>query len=714
MRFNLLVLFVLLSQYGWAQKSWKTFTSEIGAFAVDFPTAPQVSSLNRPTPDGLEVKVNLHMATISESAVAFVVYNDFPTGINITNDSLYLRAIARESLAQMGLDTSNIVDMPFEGFPGKKLYAKIKGGIVEMRVIIRGNRPYLICAVFPKKRQDDVSRFINSFKFLPYKKATWTTYTFEEGFFSVDLPGIPKEEEENKDGRATVYSGRDATRGHNYSVTIDDYSKYAYYKSDSVILALRTQVYKYQYDSVVADRDILVDGKPAKELILLKGKNHVQLRLITFVRGLTGYTMSAYLPPSEINGEDANHFFTSFKYTGKSYPDLFGDKGDLLCQDIVSNDSVIWKPAAMAFRYYAFKEKDVKAIQALIKQPYSDDRKVKDSRKEAMFEALQKLRPENSASFIESIYPSLSINPSLELAALKVLATAGTKSSLAVLAKLLSKHKPIANSWRYNFIFSPYTIDSVHQKSFLLSTLNLLPVNEYKGGLYMLAEHLLANKTLSITELSSYRKVIRQDFYNETETYLRDSTNQNLHELVKILGYEQQEATEVALLNKLTNGPDDYLSIATVTTLFRIGKSPKDADLIRLASNITTRTNLFSNLQEYSLEQHFPKEYANQDSLAVSEFNDYLMEVYDYDYSYSDYNITIAYKTEINYKGEKKRFYVMRFGDPSEDMKYIGICGPYSTDKLQVSGDLTNSDFVKDTGKDYHICLENYLAGLKK
>jgi hypothetical protein len=61
MRFNLLVLFVLLSQYGWAQKSWKTFTSEKGAFSAEFPADPQVTSVNRPSPEGINIKLNIHI-----------------------------------------------------------------------------------------------------------------------------------------------------------------------------------------------------------------------------------------------------------------------------------------------------------------------------------------------------------------------------------------------------------------------------------------------------------------------------------------------------------------------------------------------------------------------------------------------------------------------------------------------------------------------------
>jgi hypothetical protein len=281
-----------------------------------------------------------------------------------------------------------------------------------------------------------------------------------------------------------------------------------------------------------------------------------------------------------------------------------------------------------------------------------------------------------------------------------------------VLAKLLARHKPLAGGdWDYTFIFTPYRIDSANQKFFFQNTIKYLPAKEYKVGLYMLAEHLLGNKTLSIAELSAQKKMIVQDFQADTEVYLRDSTYQSLYYLIEILGYEPQDPNEIATLKKLTQSFNEYLSAAAVTTLFRLQQTPDAARVTELARNLTTRVSFFSDLKEYSLEQKFPKPYANQDSLAIGEFYEYLVGEYD---DAGDFDVEIAYKTELVYEGAKKRFYVMRFHDSYEDITYLGICGPYTTDKLMVWGGLTSSDFAKDTGKDYKVYLDNYLKSLEE
>jgi hypothetical protein len=710
MRFNLLVLFVLLSQYGWAQKSWKTFTSEKGAFSAEFPADPQVTSVNRPSPEGINIKLNIHMASV-ESGVAYVIYNEFPSGYTIQDDSVYLREVANETVARMNLDTSDIKQITFDGFPGRKFYSKIKDAVTDMRVILRTNRTYIIAGVFPNKRKEDLTRFMNSFKFTPYKKPEWTKHQFAEHSFSADFPGEPTLDE-SEDLDLKVYSGNDASSGNNYAVSIEEYSKYDQYESDSALLAIRANAYISAYDSLIQEKDIAVDGQPAKELILYQSRSHTQMRVLTFARGLIGYALFTFLPPSEIRGAEANRFFGSFKFIGKPTSDLLTDKSALLLKDIASKDTALWKPAAAVFSDYAFKEKDVESIHNLIKQSYSDDREPEGSRKQIMFEALGNIASEKSVAFIEKIFPSLSINPALEFAALKALSEIGTKPSLTALAKLLAKHKPSANNeLDYTLFFTPYRIDSVNQKFFFLNTIKYLPVKEYKNGLYILAEHLLENKTLSITELSAHKKMIVQDFQTDSEVYLRDSTYQSLYYLIQIIGYEPQAPAEIATLKKLSHSFDEYLSATAVTTLFRLQQTPDAARVTELARNLTTRVSFFSDLQEYSLEQKFPKPYANQDSLAIGEFYDYLVGEYD---DAGDFHVEIAYKTEMVYEGNTKKFYVMRFHDPYEDVTYLGICGPYTTDKLMVWGGLTNSDFAKDTGKDYKVYLDNYLKSLEE
>ncbi|HEY9047397.1 MAG TPA: hypothetical protein VIN08_15935 [Ohtaekwangia sp.] len=706
-------LFILISQYGWTQKSWKTFVSEKGAFSADFPGEPQVTTVNRETPDGVTIKINLHMYT-AESVVAYVIYNEFPVGFNILDDSLYLSQVSKEVIARISQDTTALKALVFDGFPGRKFSGNVKDGVTELNVILRTNRAYIVTGFFPEKRKADLAKFMKSFKFLPYKKPEWASHQSSENYFKADFPTEPTEEEDNSSGtNMQVYYGQDIYSGNNYSLAIEKYSIYTQYKNDSAVLASRANAYKLRGDSIIQERDVQVDGRPAKDLIIRQGNNHFQFRVRTFTRGLFGYTLFTFLPPDEIQGETANHFFNSFRFNGVPPGDLLSDKKSLLLKDIVSSDTSVWKKAKSAFSEYEFKETDIEAIQNLITKTYSDDRESEDSRKEVMLNVLRDLASEKSITFIEKVFPSLSANPSQEYAALKVLSSINTRQSLAVLAKLLPKHKPVKDdSWKYTSIFSPYVVDSALQKSFLLNTVKFLSIPEYKGGLYMLTNHLLKNKTLLFGELATYKKIILQDFESESQTYLKDSTYQNLNDIVDILGYDQLTEKEISTLYKVSRQYDLYLTPRVVTTLLRLKRKPDEAIMMNLAKDLASRTNFYSTLSDYGIERYFPVKYASQDSLAIGEFNDYLVGEYDSDYT--SFQIEIVYKTERDYKGERKKFYVVKFFDPYDEVWYRGICGGYTPAKIEAWGNATSSDFTIDTGKGHDEYLKMYLEEIQK
>ncbi|WP_333818605.1 hypothetical protein [Ohtaekwangia sp.] len=713
MRICLLALFILIGQWGWAQKPWKTFVSEKGAFSADFPAEPQVTSVNRQTPEGIDIKINIHMVT-AESVVAYVIYNEFPVGFNILDDSLYLTEVTREAVARIGQEPSLIQPMTFEGFPGRKLSTKMKDGIMEINVILRTNRAYIVTGFFPEGRRADLTKFMKSFKFLPYKKPEWTNYQSTDNYFKADFPTEPTQEEDNSSGtNMLVYYGQDINSSNNYSLAIEKYSIYDQFESDTAVLDARVNAYKLRGDSVIQERDVMIDGRPAKDVIMTQGKNHFQFRIVTFVRGLFGYTLFTFLPPEDIQGETANHFFHSFRFVGQPPGDLLADKKSLLLKDIVSPDTSVWKKAKKFFSGYEFKESDLETLQSLITKIYSDDREPEHNRKEVMLDALANLKSGRSISFIERIFPLLVANPSQEYAALKVLSKINNRQSLALLAKLLPKHKPVQeDSWKYNVIFSPYVIDSAEQKSFLLSTIKLLPTAEYKNGLYMLVNHLLKNKTLTFGELVAYRKIILQDLESESQTYLKDSTYKYLDDIVAIAGYDQPTPKVIETLLALARQHDTNLTAQVVTTLLRLKQKPDEAVMESLAKNLQTRTNFYVTLNDFGLQQHFPAKYANQDSLAVGEFNDFLSGEYDsYDVSYP---IKIVYKTEHDYKGERKKFYVVKFFDEYEGAWYRGVCGGYTPGKLEAWGTITSSDFTTDKGKDHAEYLKKYLEDIEK
>src|SRR5687768_156970 len=121
-----------------AQK-WHAFTSSKGAFAVTFPAAPDVKEITRQTPEGFSVTSHMHI-TLKEPVSAFVIYNQFESGINIEDDSIYLNTVTQEMMAKFSNKFENakadVKDIEFEGYPGKSFTLEVDGVISDIRVIL--------------------------------------------------------------------------------------------------------------------------------------------------------------------------------------------------------------------------------------------------------------------------------------------------------------------------------------------------------------------------------------------------------------------------------------------------------------------------------------------------------------------------------------------------------------------------------------------------
>ncbi|MFZ6010231.1 MAG: hypothetical protein ACOYXT_07750, partial [Bacteroidota bacterium] len=129
-----------------------------------------------------------------------------------------------------------------------------------------------ITAFFGTDRMGDLKEFVNSFRLLPYEKTTFTPYQSPDHFFTIDLPSVPRRDIENSDGvKLDVYYGLDKNTGNNYSVAVEKYSPYYEAASDSLILERRAEGYRSITDSVIMEKDIVIDGRPAKEMILNQG-----------------------------------------------------------------------------------------------------------------------------------------------------------------------------------------------------------------------------------------------------------------------------------------------------------------------------------------------------------------------------------------------------------------------------------------------------------
>jgi hypothetical protein len=686
--------------------TWKKYSNPQGAFTAEFPGQPKISETTNQTPEGYTVKVKMH--SVQEAGnVCYVLYNEMEAGVNILDDSLYLNTVTDQIIEKFGREANVREDIKFEGAPGKYFLVEFPDGVAEGKILLRTNRAYFVVAFFPRSREADRKKFLDAFHFLPYLKMGSVPYTSKDHFFKASFPAQPKFSiEQNEDGSPLyAYYAMDPQSGNNYSVAVDKYSPYMQFESDSAVLANRAQGYTLAADSIISNKDVIVDGRPGKDIIINQGTNNFKMRVRVFTNGSYSYTIFTFLPYDEIRAPHVNQFFDSFRFTAKVPGNLLSDKSELMLKDIESNDTTVLKEVVPFVEAYDFKDSHVTRIQQLLSKTFPDDTDTLASRKIVLLQSLGEIRSPYSLAFIKNVYPTLAGNSELEFNALDVLVKLGTKEANDLLLELLPSHKPVkGNIWKYSQMLSYARIDSAEAKDFFFKVLPLIKQSPYKTPLYSYMQGLLRDKRIQFNEVASYKSMILSDFKSQFEGFTRDTIYQYLDDLATLVGYDKLGKSELEMLKKLAANENEYLAIRANAALLRQQQKGNDKRINVLAQSKVFRKDLYSEFKDFGLEKFFPKAYLRQDSIAVSELFSYVADEYA-----EPEGIRVVHSEILSYKGQQKKFFVIQFSDPEDRAIYRGVAGPYSPDKIEVFAELTGTFFDEDRTDSHHDFLLDYI-----
>lgn len=712
MRLLFLAAFVLISTVLSAQKH--PFTSPEGAFTVSFYTKPDFNKVTRKTPEGITVTINMFI-TAEKDVSTFVMYNEFEVGYNIEDDSAYLDIVSKEMLNRVAALAGNKAERPaiktisYDGYSARAIDIGSSASVGELKVILRSNRCYFVGAVFPKKQKNDLDKFVKSFKFIPFQQPKWTRHTFEN--MTIELPSAPVFDEENSnaegDERLKLYYSMDPGSGDNFSIMVQGYSRYASFESDTAILDLRTSILRSENESQNQERDIIVGGRPARELIV-EASESIITRYVTFTYGNVGYLVMTTVHPSHNKLDAIEHVFQSVKFTGNAPGDLLSDKTSMLLNDLTSTDTSFVGLAKQEMPSHTFGEDRRGEIMKLLERKYDDDRDSSDSRKELLLSALEQIADESTVPFIEKIFPSLNKNVAQEFAALEVVSEISTRTAIDARIRLIHKHTPLEDNMYYS-VLGVHTVDSADQRYFYDKVIDLLPKKPFKVNLYYFMSQLLNKKQLAQKDILPLKPAIAADFNEQCERYKADTTYSSLDDLLQIIGFlDKPDAKTIAKLKELSLGYNSYIGILASATLMK-HKQPVDESLLKkFAADHFDRLTLYDEFEKFGLLGNYPKAYLNQDSLAISQVYSYLME------DFTPEKVEIVYQGLEDHDGKKMKFYVVKILVPEEGSWYRGILGPFDPAQLSSWADMNYVDYEEDPGTDYKQYLLDTIAKLKE
>lgn len=159
----------VVANYGtFFPRQWNTYTSPDGTFSIELPAKPTIDTTPIPMGDGGTTKaITINAAPSSGAVYQFGYFNDDRLSSKAPDD--ILAAANRGSLERIGATSTKETRIEVQGYPAMETQAQAPGNAsVDTRMVLVGNRLYMIVAVAKEKERDaeTIYRVMDSFKIL--------------------------------------------------------------------------------------------------------------------------------------------------------------------------------------------------------------------------------------------------------------------------------------------------------------------------------------------------------------------------------------------------------------------------------------------------------------------------------------------------------------------------------------------------------------------
>lgn len=689
-------------------EQWQDLTDKQGAFAIQLKGEPVRKSLRRASEEagGVYVLNLLYSSNLPEQESYLVRYNDFPPGYVSYDDSIYYAEMASNIAADMKGKNVSQKEIMVNGFRGHEFTFDVSlQGLVTGRMILRGNRLYILMATSPKGSQSEsISKFINSLRFLPYEPTELKEVEFRKEGFRIKLPESFSMDSTNKASTdlllddKTIYNCRDDNSGIQYSIVINALSEYDQYPDEEAYFDARNKIYLQRYDSIVSKENITGDNFLGQDVVFTSQHVNAKRKIRRILSGKTEYELIGYLPADYNYSKTTDDFFNSFIIDKKAGDwNLFSDKTERILTDIASADTLVQKEAKAAIWSHEFKKKDLPNIYAALKNVYPDDMERYGSTRGALFGALRKTNDSTTLGFISEIYPGLPDSSALKDDALAVLSDLHTTEATTAMIDLLlsTVDKNDFNSYK---VLGPYS-DTLHLLNTILPEMIRLESKfDYPYFLFSLAESALDSAVLSDEVKAQVTgALIAMGKQKTANPVVLNKEGEEYYQKRMYWEYFAEVLTKIPFNDDVKNilaviqqcGEPNVMRV-TVTALIKNNIRVTKADLETIANDPLYRNDLYVKLKELKKENLFPSRQRTQEKFAESALYGYL----EYDDDVPE-KIELLGRQRVKYKGTSQLVYVYKYQFTEDDSWYLGFSGPFQLKSKEpvIDGDLTFSSY---------------------
>jgi len=683
-----------------------TYTSKAGAYSVE--AACKLESYFREENDDSSDVTKTFFVTgqDNEGLSYWSGYYLLPKGTSIVEDSTYMADIVLSMTDDTDSATANVQDITYKGYPGKSFYVTEKlGYLAHVQIVLRGSRMHMLFAVGREskvKQSKKVTEFLASLQLLPYEKTAWTAYESKEDGIQWNTKGNVLKKIDST-GIAELpyeisYSSIDTCSGISYIVVTSSFSPYYSLPKEDFIAAQKKD-YLAKTDSIVYEKTRTINGIEAIEWIVKLKNSRNQKRILVVPVGNKIVCMCAYFLPEVAQSEFSDPFFSSLKFTHpKAKAGIYESKAKQLLMDLSSKDSTVSQDALSMLSYYHFRPAEKELVYAELHKTFADDSLSYENTRSVLLSRLTDLEDTTTVSFIQSLYPELTIYPGLQIIALRTLLQLKSVSSKETLFQMINTEIPDVTYIPYDFFAT--LKDSIALNAALYPELfTLIKSSSFRNDLYGLAVSLLDSNlikkelfTLHMDQLLAFSKEDLESAENYNTPYLA------VWNSITFFGRFTDQKAVLDYLIEMSHYTDDVLAFEAVTQLINHKIAVDPAVLLHFAAENKYRLTLYNLLKDSGQTNWFPAKWYKQEYFAEADMYNY-MGGYEDEYYYE--KIQLINSKVITYKGVSSRFFLFKL--LSEGEWYVGISGPFDLDQQKVLSDATATRSLFETLKSKSI-----------
>ncbi|MCU0422033.1 MAG: TraB/GumN family protein [Bacteroidia bacterium] len=403
-----------------------------------------------------------------------------------------------------------------------------------------------------------------------------------------------------------------------------------------------------------------------------------------FISGRFEYQLTAVVDTITKGNNFVKTIFESFEPITTDSFNLFANSGNRFLNDIISDDSTTYAQARELSKDVDLDKTNVNQILETI--PKLKDDKHKKGLEQELILALGRTKDPKVLPILKLWYENAGDDYEKQFSILKALARFKTKQSYTLCRDLLIKEPPfLTGNYYYDGLFSELrSNDSLFNSILFFPELfKLTRYDEYRQEVYEMLSWAIDSNKITVAQYQPYlndlineaKKQLKKELTNDDKekyyaNYMVESYNNIL-----IHHYDLPQVKEY--FDKQLKAKNYVVKLNTVALLLKHKKAVDDTIVFNLSENLTSRTDFFSALKEFKIEDKMPAQFRTRDALVYAEVKDDLTP--DYGDDKLDTIVFVAMDTTY-FKGIKGIVYFYKYKMENSDDWNTYVTGMYDFD----------------------------------